>query len=91
MYPMQTDDISHQPDCVYTCAACTRRMQHWKQFLHVLANPSRNAATNEEILEDIGLCTVLLVELLLGCHKNHDDRNDTAKDCQEINESAPEA
>ena len=32
MYPMQTDDISHQPDCVYTCAACTRRMQHWNQI-----------------------------------------------------------
>ena len=27
MYPMQTDDISHQPDCVYTCAACTRRIR----------------------------------------------------------------
>ena len=61
------------------------------KLLHVLANPSRYAATNEEILEDIGLCAVLLVELLLGCQRNHDDRNDTAKDCQEINESAPEA
>lgn len=42
------------------------------KFLHVLANPSRNAATNEEILEDIGLCVVLLVELLLGCQRNYD-------------------
>lgn len=31
MYPMQADDISHQPDCVYTCAAYTQRMQHWNQ------------------------------------------------------------
>ena len=42
------------------------------KFLHVLANPSRNAATNEEILEDIALCVVLLVELLLGCQRNYD-------------------
>ena len=55
---------------------------------HILADPSRNTATNEGIFENIFLCIVLGIELSCSCQRNYNHSDDAAEDCRETEEES---